>query len=173
MQVARFASIVEKRRSKMDYAALILLITCAQARMVCERNKMALELGKWKNTMIHMDSAVVENSPVAIAEGQIYVYENYFPGYTIRYIHVDNLAQKTCGASAQIKDGGIGKNSVLVVLRAESNLEIRSVVDVWGTKDPNPRNSLKLPRYIDENAKYVKSLYLYQGSRALNHNKGF
>ncbi|XP_060809494.1 uncharacterized protein LOC132903937 [Amyelois transitella] len=130
---------------------------------------MPLELGKWHNTLIQMDSAVVENNPVNIMEGQVYVYENYFPGHIIKYIHVDNLAQKTCGASAQIKDGGIGKNSVMVVLHAGANQEIRSVVDVWGVKDASlPRVTLR--RYMDENSKYMKSLYLFQGLRTLNHN---
>ncbi|CAG4942739.1 unnamed protein product [Colias eurytheme] len=117
-----------------------------------------------------MDSAVVENRPVTINEGQVYVYENYFPGYIINYIHVDNVAMKSCGASASIKKGGIGTSSVLIILHAETNEEIRSVIDIWGTKHFE-QTTRTLPK--DENTKNLKSLYLFKELRAVNHNKKY
>ncbi|KAM3968491.1 uncharacterized protein ACR2FA_009274 [Aphomia sociella] len=155
----------------MRHIILILLATsCCEARIFCEKTKIPLEEGKWRSDLQHMDAAVVENRPVSISEGQVYVYENYFPGYTIRYINVDNLAMKTCGASASIKQGGVGSSSVLIVLHADSNQEIRSVVDIWGTKNYEPRRP-KLE--MDDNIKNMKSLYLFKELRAVHHNKGY
>ncbi|CAH0716303.1 unnamed protein product, partial [Brenthis ino] len=131
---------------------------------------MPLEVGIWHHHLKHIDSAVVENRPVSINEGQVYVYENHFPGYTIDYIHVDNVAIKSCGASAAIKKGGIGTSSVLIVLHAATNEEIRSVIDIWGTKQFE-RNTQSIP--VEDKFGNMKSLYLFKELRAVNHNKGF
>ncbi|CAH0703157.1 unnamed protein product [Spodoptera exigua] len=102
--------------------------------MFCKKPKAPLELGEWEYHLKHMDSAVVENPPLSINEGQMYVYENYFPNYTIKYIYVDNLAMRSCGASAAIKTGGIDSSYVVLVLHAHINQEIRSVIDIWGER---------------------------------------
>ncbi|XP_028033318.1 uncharacterized protein LOC114245366 [Bombyx mandarina] len=149
---------------------LIFIISNVDARIFCEKNKMPLEVGEWHKDYKQMDSAIVENSPVTINEGQLYVYENYFPGHTIKYIHVDNLAIRSCGASASIKNGGVGTSSVLIVLHADSNQEIRSVIDIWGVKnyEKTTRRALN-----PESLKNMKSLYLFKELRAVNHNGGF
>jgi hypothetical protein len=75
-----------------------------------------------------------------------------------REIHVDNVARRTCGASAMIKSVGVGTPTVLIVLQAESNQEIRSAVDVWGVKN---KEKPKLPQFTtDSNIKNIRSLYL-------------
>ncbi|CAG9781702.1 unnamed protein product [Diatraea saccharalis] len=156
--------------SRMEIILFAVVWAVGEARMFCEKTKMPLEVGEWRYDLKHLDSAVVENQPVTISQGQIYVYENYFPGHTIKYIHVDNMARRTCGASASIKSGGVGTPSVLIVLESQSNQEIRSVVEVWGTKDwvkPKPQ----LPP--DMNTKNIKSLYLFKKLRAVNHNTGY
>uniref|UniRef100_A0A2A4JD78 Uncharacterized protein n=1 Tax=Heliothis virescens TaxID=7102 RepID=A0A2A4JD78_HELVI len=155
----------------MDLLLIILFAITADARMFCEKTKAPLELGEWKYTLKHMDSAVVENPAVSISEGQVYVYENYFPGYTIRYIHVDNLAIKTCGASASIKAGGVGTSSVLIVLRAFINQEIRSVVDIWGEKIALNSTQTSQPHLNPDEVKNIKSFYSFKDTRALNHNR--
>ncbi|CAH4038636.1 unnamed protein product [Pieris brassicae] len=127
---------------------------------------MPLEIGEWHQSLNHMDSAVVENRPVTINEGQLYVYENYFPGYTINYIHVDNVAIKSCGASATIKKGGVGSSTVLIILHAGTNEEIRSVIDIWGTKHREVTTKSLL-----QGMNNLKSLYLFKDFRAVNHNK--
>ncbi|KOB70913.1 Uncharacterized protein OBRU01_14151 [Operophtera brumata] len=115
---------------------------------------MPLEVGFWKHTLKNLDSAVVENKPVSMSEGQVYVYENSFPGYTVKYIHVDNLAVRTCGARASLKSGGIGTSTLLIILHADANQEIRSVVDIWGVEDG--KRSTVLP----VNFNNMKSMYL-------------
>ncbi|XP_028173664.1 uncharacterized protein LOC114362447 [Ostrinia furnacalis] len=156
----------------MEYVILALFLTHIHARMFCEKTKLPLEVGVWRHDLQHMDSAVVENKPVSITEGQVYVYDNYFPGYTIKYIHVDNVAIKSCGASATIKMGGIGTSTVLIVLHADTNQEIRSVIDVWGTKDEAPVPKKKaLP--FSKDIKNLKSLYLFGKLRAVHHNRGY
>ncbi|KAL0851730.1 hypothetical protein ABMA28_000049 [Loxostege sticticalis] len=156
----------------MEYVILALLATIAHARMFCAKTKLPLEVGEWKHDLKHLDSAVVENKPVSITEGQVYVYDNYFPGFTIRYIHVDNVAIRSCGASAVIKAGGVGTSSVLIVLHAEANQEIRSVVDVWGTRNEAPPQKKKV--LVDtKEMKNVKSLYLFDKMRAVHHNNGY
>ncbi|XP_047544224.1 uncharacterized protein LOC125076211 [Vanessa atalanta] len=154
----------------MELITLLLLLNYAETRLFCEKTKMPLEMGQWQNHLKHMDSAVVENRPVTISEGQVYVYENHFPGYIIKYIHVDNVAIKSCGASATIKKGGIGTSSVLIVLHAATNEEIRSVIDIWGTKYFE-QNTKSIP--IDKNMGNLKSLYLFKDLRTVNHNNGF
>lgn len=154
----------------MELITLLLLLSYSEGRLFCEKTNKRLEIGQWQHHLKHMDSAVVENRPVSINEGQVYVYENDFPGYVINYIHVDNVAIKSCGASASIKKGGIGKSSVLIVLHAATNEEIRSVIDIWGTKCPEKRVK-SIP--VDENTKNMKSLYLFKDIRTVNHNKGF
>ncbi|CAG9558585.1 unnamed protein product [Danaus chrysippus] len=150
---------------------ILLILNFAKARLFCEKTKMPLEVGEWSHQMKRMDSAVVENRPVSINEGQIYVYENNFPGYIIKYIHVDNVAIRSCGASADIKKGGVGSSSVLIVLHAATNEEIRSVIDIWGIKSMDTPKTTK-PMILDENIDNMKSLYLFQKLRAVNHNKG-
>ncbi|CAK1554662.1 unnamed protein product [Leptosia nina] len=154
----------------MDRTTLFLLLTASQvgARLFCGKAKMPLEIGDWHQGLSHMDSAVVENRPVTINEGQVYVYENYFPGHTINYIHVDNVAIKTCGASASIKKGGIGTSSVLIILHAGTHEEIRSVIDIWGTKH---RAVTTAPPLHD--LKKLKSFYLFKELRAVNHNNQY
>ncbi|XP_045784150.1 uncharacterized protein LOC123880203 [Maniola jurtina] len=154
----------------MDRLTLLLFLSCVNARLFCEKTKVPLEMGKWHHRLQHMDSAVVENRPVSIHEGQIYVYENTFPGFIINYIHVDNVAIRSCGASATIKKGGVGTSSVLIVLHAATNEEIRSVVDIWGTKTFE-RTTRKI--FVDENIGNLKSLYLFKELRTVNHNKGY
>ncbi|VVC86354.1 uncharacterized protein LOC126978375 [Leptidea sinapis] len=153
---------------------LILLIfhtISIEGRLFCEKSKSPLEVGKWSHNLKHMDSAVVENRPVAINEGQVYVYENHFPGHLIDYINVDNVAIKSCGASAMIKKGGIGTSMVLIILHADTNEEIRSVIDIWGTKHFDVTTS-STPK--DNNImNNLKSLYLFKKLRAVNHNSGY
>ncbi|PZC76592.1 hypothetical protein B5X24_HaOG204432 [Helicoverpa armigera] len=158
----------------MDLLLIILFVITADARMFCEKTKAPLELGQWQYSLKHMDSAVVENPAVSINEGQVYVYENYFPGYTIRYIHVDNLAIRTCGASASIKAGGVGASSVLIVLRAYINQEIRSVIDIWGEKKVSNNTNALNNTQLSLNPEEVKNInynYLFKDTRALNHNR--
>ncbi|CAG5003185.1 unnamed protein product [Parnassius apollo] len=140
-----------------------------KARMFCEKSKAPLEIGKWGHYLMHLDSAVVENSPVSTREGQVYVYENYFPGYVIKYVHVDNVAIKSCGASASIKQGGIGSSSILIVLHAATNEDIRTVIDIWGTKR---QEKTKGPLQNPSSSKNFKSLYLFKDLRIVNHNNG-
>ncbi|XP_059055420.1 uncharacterized protein LOC131849366 [Achroia grisella] len=154
----------------MEHTIFLLLITYSEARIFCEKAKIPLEEGVWSHDLQHMDAAVVENRPVSITEGQIYVYENYFPGYMIKYINVDNLAMRSCGASASIKKGGVGFSSVLIVLHAESNQEIRAVIDIWGTKNYEPKIHKVI---IDDDIKNMKSLHLFKGVRVVHHNKGY
>lgn len=156
----------------MDLLLVILLAVTTDARMFCEKTKAPLELGQWRYDLKHMDSAVVENPPVSISEGQVYVYENFFTNYTIKYIHVDNLAIRTCGASASIRSGGIGTSSVLIVLHAHINQEIRSVVDIWGEKKCANVKATEPPLNPDE-MKNIKSLYLFKDMRAVNHNRPY
>lgn len=151
----------------MDLWFLSLLVV-AEARMFCSKTKAPLELGEWKYDLKHMDSAVVENLPVSISEGQVYVYDNFFPDYIIKYIHVDNLAMRSCGASASIKNGGIGTSSVLIVLHAGINQEIRSVVDIWGEKIPE--KTTRLP-FMTDDEKAAK--FLFKKVRAVSHNRGY
>lgn len=125
-------------------------------------------MGTWKYSLKHLDSGVVENKPVSLSEGQIYVYENEFPGYTIKYIHVDNLAMRTCGASAEIKSGGVDKSTVLIVMHAKANNEIRAVVDIWGLK--NSQRSSHKSLLTSKGKKDLKSLYVLKGFRTVNHN---
>lgn len=93
----------------------------------------SLELGDWSRALSQLDSTVIEHKPVS--QGNIFVYENVFPGHSIRYINVDNVAVRTCGAHASLKSGGVGASSVLVVLVAPPGHEIRAVIDVWGVRD--------------------------------------
>ncbi|XP_037299726.1 uncharacterized protein LOC115440527 [Manduca sexta] len=157
----------------MMLIVLLASILAVESRIFCEVNKMPLEVGMWKSNLRHMDSAVVENTPVSISEGQVYVYENYFPGYIIRYIHVDNLATRSCGASATIRDGGIGSQTVLIVLHADTNQEIRSIIDIWGEKRPGMKMKVTRQPLDTEETKNLTSLYLFKDLRAVNHNKGF
>lgn len=162
----------------MDLLPLILLAVTAEARMFCEKTKAPLELGEWKYDLKHMDSAVVENMPVSISEGQVYVYENYFPDYVIKYIHVDNLAIRSCGASAAIRSGGVDTSSVLIVLHADINQEIRSVVDIWGERKSADAvtatdKTAKMRNIRPADAKNIKSLYLFKELRAVNHNRAY
>ncbi|KAJ8736808.1 hypothetical protein PYW07_000079 [Mythimna separata] len=150
----------------MDLLIVLFIVATADARMFCEKTKAPLEMGEWRYDLKQLDSAVVENPPNSINEGQTYVYENYFPNYTIKYIHVDNLAIKTCGASASIKSGGLGSSSVLIVLTARINQEIRSVVDIWGKKNTVSNATDTPPRY-----KKIKSLYMFRNMRAVSHNR--
>lgn len=148
---------------------LLVLLAAVDGRMLCGKLKAPLELGQWQYHLKHIDSAVVENLPVSISAGQLYVYDNYFPGYIIKYIHVDNLAMRSCGASAVLKNGGVGSSNVLIVLHAGINQEIRSVVDIWGEKIPTKStDSLK----TEEIAKNPKSLSMFKEIRAVSHNKG-
>ncbi|KAJ8737997.1 hypothetical protein PYW08_000592 [Mythimna loreyi] len=155
----------------MDLLIILLIVATADARKFCEKTKAPLEVGEWKYDLKQLDSAVVENPPNSINEGQVYVYENYFPNYTIKYIHVDNLAIKTCGAGAAIKSGGLGSSSVLIVLSARINQEIRSVIDIWGTKDTtnNSTNTISQRNYVG--SMNTKSLYLFKHMRAVSHNR--
>lgn len=160
----------------MDLLLIVLLAIVTDAKMICKKTKVPLELGKWKYDLKHMDSAVVENPPVSISEGQMYVYENYFPNYTIKYIHVDNLAIRSCGASAVMKTGGIGSSYVLIVLHAHINEEIRSVVDIWGERKGGKEGNVdKLPRSETKpgELKTNKSLHLFKHLRAVNHNSAY
>lgn len=162
---------LSRRASKMSAAYLLLLITYAEARSFCEKTKVPLEIGEWQYNLYHMDTATIENRPVSVTEGQVYVYENTFPNRTIKYIHVDNLAIRTCGANAVIKNGGINESSVLIVLHADTNQEIRSVIDIWGTKAVKNGRPKKLIT-SKEDLKALKSWYLFKELRAVNHNKG-
>lgn len=85
---------------------------------------------------------------------------------------MDNLAQKTCGASAVLKRGGVGSSTLLVVLHAAANQEIRSVIDVWGTRDA-PRKDIKTLLKDDGLMKDMKSRYLFKELRTVNHNSRF
>lgn len=161
----------------MDLLLIILLAINADARMFCEKTKAPLELGEWKYDLKQLDSAVVENPPMSINGGQTYVYENYFPKYTIKYIHVDNLAIRSCGASASIKSGGVDSSYVLIVLTARINQEIRSVIDIWGkaetnhTTEQSANNFTAIRRSDPDDWKNIKSLYLFKNMRAVSHNK--
>lgn len=137
--------------------------------MFCGSTKVPLEIGVFKHGYAHMDSTVVENKPVTISEGQFYVYENDFPNHIIKYIHVDNLAMKTCGAKAMLKSGGVGTSTVLIILHAATNQEIRTVVDIWGVKISDPVRITKPPLPKDK-LKNMKSLYLFKDFRTVNHN---
>lgn len=143
----------------------LLTLLYVQARMLCEA---PLEEGVWRHDMHHMDTAVIQNPPVAVSEGQLYVYENYFPNRTIKYLYVDNLAMKTCGARASLKSGGLGTSSVLIVLHAGPYNEIRSVIDIWGTKSPQLKVSR--PRSTPKAMKILKSIYLYKNMKAVRRN---
>ncbi|CAH2035666.1 unnamed protein product, partial [Iphiclides podalirius] len=147
---------------------LIAADSCG-ARLFCEKSKAPLEVGTWASGLRHLDSAVVENGAVSVREGQVYVYENSFPGHVIRYLHVDNVAIRSCGASAVVKKGGVGASSVLIVLHAAANEEIRSVVDIWGSRGQDAG----APSAPSEGPNNMKSIYLYGDFRAINHNKGF
>lgn len=146
-----------------SYLIFLTVDRCA-ARMFCERTKAPLEVGTWGRDLKHLDSAVVENGAVSVREGQVYVYENYFPGHVIKYIHVDNVAIRSCGASAVVKKGGIDSPSILIVLHAESNEEIRSVVDIWGKKI---RDKVTTP---PESYNEKKTSHLFRDFRTVNHN---
>lgn len=157
----------------MDRVILIVFFVnlYAEARMICDRYvKTTLESGVWRNDMHHIDTAVIENPPVTVPEGQLYVYENDFPNRTIQYLHVDNLAMKTCGARASIKSGGLGTSTVLIILHANPFNEIRSVIDIWGTKSLPPRLKSLRFREIPKPMKNMKSLYLFSNLRTVNHN---
>lgn len=159
----------------MDRVVLFVFLVnllYAEARMICDRDKdnTPLESGVWRHDMHHMDTAVIENPPVTVSEGQLYVYENDFPNRTIQYLHVDNVAMKTCGARASLKSGGVGTSSVLIVLHAGPYNEIRSVIDIWGTKSPPLPSKSSRPKEIPESMKNLKSLYLFSNMRAVNHN---
>ncbi|XP_068620026.1 uncharacterized protein [Battus philenor] len=147
----------------------IIIIICECNGRFC-KNKIPLEIGKWSHNLKHLDSVVIENGPVSMREGQVYVYENFFPNYIIKYVHVDNVAIKSCGANAEIKKGGVDSSSVLIVLHADTNEEIRSVIDIWGTKSRIVIETVAAPQ--DSN-KSMKSLYLLKELRAINHNIGF
>lgn len=149
---------------------LILLQYAHAARRICTRESMPLEVGSWSNNLVHMDSAIVENAPVSLNEGQVYVYENYFPNKTIRYIHVDNLARRTCGANASIKSGGIGQPTVLVVLHSDPFQEIRSVIEIWGTNEVKKQLGHFPVKVDSEEMKKMKSLYLFKDMRAYGRN---
>ncbi|XP_063547085.1 uncharacterized protein LOC134754678 [Cydia strobilella] len=136
----------------------------------CGKAKAPFELGEWNGHLQHLDAATIENNPVSAAEGQFYVYENTFPRHTIKYIHVDNVAQKTCGAVATLKRGGIDGSSVLIILHAESSQEIRSVVDVWGVPKSVPRKREMKPLEREGELRDMQSKYLFMKARALNHN---
>lgn len=151
----------------MDLLLILLLAVSADARMFCEKTKAPLELGEWRYDLKHMDSAVVENPPNSLNEGQVYVYENYFQNYTIKYIHVDNLAKSTCGASASIKAGGVGSSFVLIVLTARNYQEIRSVVDIWGKRTAN--NSTKTRPHL--NLEGSRNRHLFRNMRVVSHNR--
>lgn len=156
----------------MDRVVLIVFLAMlyAEARMICDRmDNVPVERGVWRHDMHHMDTAVIENPPVTVSEGQLYVYENDFPNRTIQYLHVDNLAMKTCGARASLKSGGLGTSSVLIVLHADPYNEIRSVIDIWGTKTLPPPKSFRV-KEIPKAMKNLKSLYLFSNMRAVNHN---
>lgn len=156
----------------MDHLLLLLcvLATHVHTREFCEKSKIPLEMGVWKHFFKHMDSAVVENKPVSMTEGQVYVYENYFPGHTIKYIHVDNLAVKTCGASATIKSGGVGTSTLLIILHADTNQEIRSVIDIWGVENPG-QTTVRPVKAAD--LKNMKSMYLFKDFRSVSHNNKY
>lgn len=152
--------------------SVLIFLHCKQvfinAKLICNGVYRPLEVGKWKNSLKHLDSGVVENKPTS--EGQVYVYENDFPGYTIKYIHVDNLAIRTCGARAEIKSGGVGQSTVLIVIHAKANNEIRAVVDIWGVKAYEKPSPKLRPINIEKN---VKSLYVLKSFRMVNHNLNY
>ncbi|KAI8431202.1 hypothetical protein MSG28_001240, partial [Choristoneura fumiferana] len=110
----------------------------------CEKTKTPFELGEWNGSLKHMDSATIENKPVFATEGQVY---------------------RTCGASAVLKRGGVGTSTVLIVLHAATNQEIRSVIDVWGTRDA-ARKNIKTILKDDGLMKDMKSRYLFKQMRA-------
>ncbi|KAJ0183984.1 hypothetical protein K1T71_000407 [Dendrolimus kikuchii] len=167
MNVTRHGLYVQRYKITMYF--ILLLITQTESRKICGRTQIPLEIGTWRYDLKQMDSIVIENNPIAATEGQTYVYENYFPDYTIAYVNVYNLAIKTCGANASLKSGGIGSSSVLIVLHADSNEEIRAVIDIWGTKKLNKR-SKKKPTKNSKDLKNMKSLYLFKEFRAVSHN---
>ena len=145
-----------------------MLLPLALARMFCDRSKVPLELGEWRREYARMDTATIENPPVSVKEGQIYIYENYFPNRTIKYIHVDNLAIRSCGASATIKAGGLNTPGVLIVLHSGPFQEIRTVIDIWGSRDQEPTRAR--PNFTPVELKNLKTSFLYNGHRAVNHN---
>ena len=155
----------------MDVLFIVLLAMTVEARTFCEKTTAPLEMGEWKNHLKHLDSTAVENPATSMSEGQLYVYENNFPNNTIKYIYVDNLAVKTCGASATVKSGGIGSSSVLIVLTARSNHEIRSVVDIWGDSITADTKTDKTRRPNHSQAETMKSMNLFNHIRAVSHNK--
>ncbi|KAI5640938.1 transcription activator MBF2 domain-containing protein [Phthorimaea operculella] len=164
----------------MDALVLMVLVGASArapaalgTRAFCDRNKLPLEQGEWSREYAHLDVATIENPPVSVLEGQIYVYENFFPNSTIKYMHVDNLAIKTCGASAYIKAGGIDTSGVMVVLHSEPHQEIRTVIDIWGTRaPPAPRPPRAPPLVSPEDREQMKKLRSkYLGTSRVNHNK--
>lgn len=71
--------------ASMEYFILIFVLNLLQSQAkFCEKTKALFEMGEWNGSLKHMDSATIENKPVFASEGQVYVYENTFPGYTIR-----------------------------------------------------------------------------------------
>lgn len=154
----------------MDRVLYVFLITvlAVRAKMICDGNDIntALERGVWRHDMYHIDTTVIQNPPVTVSEGQMHVYENDFPNRTIKYLHVDNLALKTCGARAILKSGGLGTSTVLIILHAGPYNEIRSVIDIWGTKSPPPQPQ---PRVVPEAMKNLKSIYLLNKMRVGRH----
>ncbi|XP_048005676.1 uncharacterized protein LOC125241309 [Leguminivora glycinivorella] len=154
----------------MALVALLLLHVGITIAINCSRAKAPFELGEWNGHLEHLDAATIENNPVTAAEGQFYVYENTFPRHTIKYLQVDNLAQKTCGAVATLKRGGLNTSSLLLILHAESSQEIRSVVDVWGVPKMVPRKRNVKPLEREGDLKNMQSKYLFMKARALNHN---
>ncbi|KAH9630181.1 hypothetical protein HF086_000741 [Spodoptera exigua] len=153
----------------MDLLLIVLLVSVTDAKMFCKKPKAPLELGEWEYHLKHMDSAVVENPPLSINEGQMYVYENYFPNYTIKYIYVDNLAMRSCGASAAIKTGGIDSSYVVLVLHAHINQEIRSVIDIWGERTTVGKSTITEIQPDETTSK--KLFHLFKHLRAVNHNR--
>ncbi|XP_049885389.1 uncharacterized protein LOC126380163 [Pectinophora gossypiella] len=152
----------------MEVLMVLVLVPLVSGRMFCDRSKVPVELGEWKREYARMDTATIENPPVSVKEGQIYIYENYFPNRTIKYIHVDNLAIRSCGASATIKAGGVNTPGVLIVLHSGPYQEIRTVIDIWGTRALDPTRAR--PNFTPNELKNLKSTYLYKGNRAVNHN---
>ncbi|XP_045542196.1 uncharacterized protein LOC123723483 [Papilio machaon] len=150
---------------------IVSIIEGGGRKLACKNPKTALEIGKWAHNLKHLDSAVIENGPVSMHEGQMYVYENYFPNYIIKYVHVDNVAIKSCGANAQVKKGGVDASSVLIVLHADINEEIRSVIDIWGTANGVPAKGVA--SHPEHYKGGMKSIYLFSDRRAVNHNTGF
>lgn len=160
-----------EKSTRINLLIVTAIINLINARNICQDGTLPLEIGKWNSKYKHLDSAIVDNKPVSLLDGQLYLYKNDFPEYIITYINVANLAVNSCGAKASLIAGGLGKSFIMFQLYAGPHQEMRVVIEIWGMRTAK-RTNMDVLSDSSVNIEYLKPVEK-SSRRAINHNASF